>query len=137
MSRDFSGCPTRHGGIRSFVCRDAVVKRERRIEFAELRRRLAGELQWSERLHEYGLATAVSAVAVVLCAGLERWLPLASLALVFLCAVLLVAVSSRTSVSIYTALLCFLAYNFFFTEPRLSLRITLSLIHISEPTRPY
>jgi two-component system sensor histidine kinase KdpD len=88
------------------------------------RRRLAGDFPWSERLREYALATAVSAVAVVLCAGLERWLPLASLALVFLCAVLVVAVSARTSVSIYTALLCFLAYNFFFTEPRLSLRIS-------------
>jgi len=88
------------------------------------RRRLAGDLWWSDLLHEYALATGVSAVAVVLCAVLERWLPLASLALVFLCAVLVVAVSSRTSVSIYTALLCFLAYNFFFTEPRLSLRIS-------------
>lgn len=88
------------------------------------RRRLAGELRWTERLHEYVLATGISAAAVVLCAVLEAWLPLASLALVFLCAVLVVAVSSRTSVSIYAALLCFLAYNFFFTEPRLSLHIT-------------
>ena len=88
------------------------------------RRRLAGDLRWSELVHEYAVATGVSAVAVALCAVLERWLPLGSLALVFLCAVLVVAVSSRTSVSIYTALLCFLAYNFFFTEPRLSLRIT-------------
>lgn len=88
------------------------------------RRRLAGELRGSERVAQFTLATGVSAAAVVLCAVLEQWLPLASLALVFLCAVLVVAVSSRTSVSIYAAILCFLAYNFFFTDPRLSLRIT-------------
>jgi len=88
------------------------------------RRRLAGELQASERIEEFALATGVSAAAVLLCAALEQWLPLASLALVFLCAVIVVAVASRTSVSVYAALLCFLAYNFFFTEPRLSLHIT-------------
>ena len=88
------------------------------------RRRLAGDVRWSDRIAQFAIATGVSAAAVGLCAVLEQWLPLASLALVFLCAVLVVAVSSRTSVSIYAAILCFLAYNFFFTEPRLSLHIT-------------
>ncbi|MGE0639306.1 MAG: DUF4118 domain-containing protein [Thermoanaerobaculia bacterium] len=72
---------------------------------------------------DYALATAVVAVAVLLCFGLRRFLPVASLALVFVCAVLVVALRSRKSVAGYTALLSSLAYNYFFTEPRFTLHI--------------
>ena len=62
-------------------------------------------------------------MAILLAAGLDRLLPVPSLALVFLTAVVAVAVRSRLSVAVYTAVLCFFSYNFFFTEPRLTLRI--------------
>jgi two-component system sensor histidine kinase KdpD len=88
------------------------------------RRRLAlGEVPWSDRARELGFASAVTALAVALSALLERWLPVASLALVFLCAVVVVAVRTRRTASVFAALLGFVAYNFFFTEPRMTLRI--------------
>jgi len=41
----------------------------------------------------------------------------ATLSLIFLTGVLAVAVRTRMSVAVYTALLCFVGYNFFFTPP--------------------
>jgi K+-sensing histidine kinase KdpD len=68
-------------------------------------------------------ATAAVAAAVLASIALQGLLPVASLALVFVCAVVLVAVRSRKTVATYAALLSSLAYNFFFTEPRWTLRI--------------
>ena len=76
------------------------------------------------RLLDYVVATAVTAGATLVCLAVAGYLPVGSLALVFLCAVLLVASRSRISVALYTAILSSLAYNFFFTEPRLTLRIS-------------
>lgn len=59
---------------------------------------------------------ALSAVAVAMAA--ERWLGLADVSLVFMLAVLVVASKTRTGPAVLTAVLCFLAYNFFFIEPR-------------------
>ncbi|HLF56628.1 MAG TPA: ATP-binding protein [Thermoanaerobaculia bacterium] len=73
---------------------------------------------------ELGFAAAVVTAAVLACFPLQRFLPVASLALVFVCAVLAVAVRSRKSVALAAALLSSLGYNFFFTEPRLTLRVT-------------
>jgi two-component system sensor histidine kinase KdpD len=87
------------------------------------RRLQLGDLRWAALLGAYAEATAATAAAILLSAALERWLPLASLAMVFLCAVLVVAVRSRTGVALYAALLSFAAYNFFFTEPRMTFRI--------------
>lgn len=87
------------------------------------RRLLVGELVRRERIGDYVEATLLTAAAVLVSAALERWLPLASLALVFLCAVLVVAVRSRTRVAVYAALLGFAAYNFFFTAPRWTFNI--------------
>ena len=87
------------------------------------RRWLRGEERWPPRAHEVGLATGATAAACLVAAGLQRWLPVPTLALVFITAVLAVAVRSRRSVAVYAAVLGFLAYNFFFTEPRLTLRI--------------
>ena len=47
----------------------------------------------------------------------DRFLPLANLSLIFLMAVLLVAIRFGLWPSVYTSLLSFVAYNFFFTEP--------------------
>ncbi|OZB58936.1 MAG: histidine kinase [Lysobacterales bacterium 14-68-21] len=72
----------------------------------------------------YGYATAVIAVAFALAFVANTWLGVANLSLIFLTAVLVVAVRSRMAVAVYAALLCFLGYNFFFTEPRYTLRIS-------------
>jgi|CXWL01.1.fsa_nt_gi two-component system sensor histidine kinase KdpD len=69
-------------------------------------------------------ATAAVALATLLAAGLVGLLPVASLALVFTIAVIVVGVRSSTPVALYAAVLSFLLYNFFFTEPRLSFHIT-------------
>ena len=71
----------------------------------------------------YLLAMAVSALATVVAAAAERWLGLSDLSLVFMLAVVLVATRSSTGPALLTAVLCFLAYNFFFIEPRYTLYI--------------
>jgi two-component system sensor histidine kinase KdpD len=63
------------------------------------------------------------AAAVLISTLLDAILPVASLALIFIVAVLVVGVRSRPGVAFYAAALGFLAYNFFFTEPRLTLAI--------------
>ncbi|UHQ20501.1 DUF4118 domain-containing protein [Lysobacter sp. KIS68-7] len=57
------------------------------------------------------LATGVAALA-------ERWLGLADVSLVFMLAVLIVATRTRTGPAMVCAVLCFLAYNYFFISPR-------------------
>ena len=53
----------------------------------------------------------------------ERWFGFDDLSLVFITAVLFVSVRTRMSVAVYAAVLCFLAYNFFFITPRYTLYI--------------
>ena len=64
------------------------------------------------------LAAGASLAAVCIAAAAERWLGLADLSLVFMLAVLIVASRTRTGPALATAVLCFLAYNFFFIAPR-------------------
>ncbi len=90
---------------------------------ARSRRWLGRREPGPEKVKQYGFATSATVVAILIAAGLDRLLPVPSLALVFLTAVVAVAVRSRLSVAVYTAVLCFFSYNFFFTEPRLTLRI--------------
>ncbi|MGE7137766.1 ATP-binding protein [Luteibacter sp. NPDC031894] len=91
-------------------------------ERASARRRLrAGNAEGSRR--EYGIATATTAVAMALSFVADRFLSVANLSLVFLTAVLFVAVRTRMAVAVYTAILCFLGYNFFFAPPRYTLAI--------------
>lgn len=71
----------------------------------------------------YLLALVGSVVAVAVAAAAQRWLGLADLSLVFMLAVLIVASRTHTGPAILTAVLCFLAYNFFFIEPRFTLYI--------------
>ncbi|HDZ45657.1 hypothetical protein LCGC14_0097720 [marine sediment metagenome] len=52
---------------------------------------------------------------------LEPWLELANLSLVFLAAVLFSAVWAGTTMAMLSAVVGFLIFNFFFTEPRLTL----------------
>ena len=72
---------------------------------------------------DYGFASLVVAAAALACFVLRELVPVASLALVFVCAVLAVALRSGKMVAGFTALLSSLAYIFFFTEPRYTLRI--------------
>jgi two-component system sensor histidine kinase KdpD len=71
----------------------------------------------------YVLALAGTAVAVVVAALAERWFGLADLSLVFMLAVLVVAARTSPGPALATAVLCFLALNFFFIEPRYSFYI--------------
>jgi two-component system sensor histidine kinase KdpD len=71
----------------------------------------------------YLLAIVGSVAAIAVAALVERWLGVADLSLVFMLAVLVVASCTHTGPAVVTAMLCFLAYNFFFIEPRFTLYI--------------
>src|SRR4249919_3037973 len=72
----------------------------------------------------YALAVAGSAAAVIVAALAEHWVGLDDLSLVFMLAVLGVASRTHTGPAVATAVLCFLAYNFFFIEPRYTFYIS-------------
>jgi two-component system sensor histidine kinase KdpD len=76
------------------------------------------------RARELALAAAAVAAAVVAGLPLRGALPVGSLALLFVCAVLAVAVRTSTSAALFAAALSALAYNFFFTEPRLTFQMS-------------
>jgi two-component system sensor histidine kinase KdpD len=61
---------------------------------------------------------------VIISALAERMLNFTEVSLVFITAVLFVAVRTRLSVAIFAAFLCFLAYNFFFIDPRFTFFIS-------------
>jgi len=73
---------------------------------------------------EYIYATLTTLVAFGLAFIADRYLSVANLSLIFLTAVLVVAVRTRMSVAVYTAILCFLGYNYFFAPPRYTLEIS-------------
>ena len=68
-------------------------------------------------LWAFGWATLAVMVATAIAHVADRFLPLPNLSLIFLMAVLLVAIRFGLWPSVYTSLLSFVAYNFFFTEP--------------------
>jgi two-component system sensor histidine kinase KdpD len=72
---------------------------------------------------EYAFATLAAFLACALASVADHYLSVANLAPIFLTAVLVVAVRTRMAVAVYTAALCFLGYNFFFTPPRHTLAI--------------
>ena len=85
-------------------------------------RRGAG--RWSLwRWSDLAIALAGVVAALGLAAAADRWLALTDLSPIFLIAVLLVAVRTRGSIALLTAVLCFLGWNFFFTEPRYTLHV--------------
>ena len=80
------------------------------------------------RLSFTGYDTALVLLATVLAVAIswvaERWVGLDDLSMVFIVAVVLVAARTRMTAAVATAVLCFLAYNFFFIEPRFTLHIS-------------
>ncbi|HEY4294702.1 sensor histidine kinase KdpD [Luteibacter sp.] len=93
------------------------------VERASARRRLRSAAEAKGSRREYGMATMATAVAMALAFVADRFLSVANLSLIFLTAVLFVAARTRMAVAVYTALLCFLGYNFFFAPPRYTLVI--------------
>jgi two-component system sensor histidine kinase KdpD len=93
------------------------------VERAVARRRLrmAGGMG---HIREYVFATLAALVAFALAFVADRYLSVANLSLIFLTAVLVVAVRTRMAVAVYAALLCFFGYNFFFAPPRYTLAIS-------------
>ena len=71
----------------------------------------------------YLWAAGIVAVAGGVAFAIDRIFPVESLSLVFLVAVLIVAIRHGLWPSIFASLLSFFAYNFFFTEPRLTFHI--------------
>ena len=72
---------------------------------------------------EPALVLGATALAVAVAALGERFVGLNDLSMVFIVAVLLVASRTRMAAAVATAILCFLAYNYFFIQPRLTLYI--------------
>ena len=91
-------------------------------ERARARRRLRLSNGHGSR-NEYLYATFAAMVAFGLSFLADRYLSVASLSPIFLTAVLVVAARTRMAVAVYTAILCFLGYNFFFAPPRYTLAI--------------
>ncbi len=92
-----------------------VAEARRRPRFRPRRRRLPW--RWRDPL----VATVSTLVALGAALGLAAWLELANLSLLFLGAVLVSATLAGTRAAMLAVLLGFLAFNFFFTQPRLSL----------------
>jgi len=70
-----------------------------------------------------GLAFAAASLATFTAWLAERFISLDDLSMVFIVAVVLVASRTRMTAAVLAAGLCFLSYNFFFIEPRLTLFI--------------
>ena len=90
-------------------------------ERAQARRRRSTRARGSRS--DYGYATLAAGIAFLAAFAADRYLSVANLSLIFLIAVLVVAVRTRMAVAVYTAVLCFLGYNFFFAPPRYTLVI--------------
>jgi two-component system sensor histidine kinase KdpD len=73
---------------------------------------------------ELAFATVMAGLAVLASMAAERFFALGELSPVFLTAVVVVAARSSLGVAVYASLLCFLAYNFFFMEPRYTLYLS-------------
>ena len=71
----------------------------------------------------YAVAIGIVSAATVLAALTQRWLGLSDLSLVYMLAVVAVAARTDTGPAALAAVLSFLAYNFFFIEPRYTLYI--------------
>jgi two-component system sensor histidine kinase KdpD len=77
---------------------------------------------WSRpRWQGYLAATGFSLLAAAVAMGLDRYVGLLSLGVVFLLAVLVTAVRLGLGPALYASLLCSALYNFLFTEPHFSL----------------
>ncbi len=77
----------------------------------------SGFLELAGEWDSYALATAGIAVAVALGYGISLFLPLPNIWLVFMTAVILIAIYIGRGASIFASILSFLGYNIFFTKP--------------------
>ncbi|KAF1708394.1 sensor histidine kinase [Pseudoxanthomonas sacheonensis] len=68
--------------------------------------------------YDSALVLVATVLAVVVAWLAESWVGLDDLSMVFIVAVVVVAARTRMTAAVATAVLCFLAYNFFFIEPR-------------------
>ncbi|MCP1314473.1 MULTISPECIES: ATP-binding protein [unclassified Halomonas] len=75
------------------------------------------------RRRELGCVLMANLLALIASAGLQAWLALANLSLVFLSAVLACAILASGYAAVLSALVGFVTFNFFFTEPRYSLLV--------------
>jgi len=90
---------------------------------ARARRQSRQPIRWLRRYDlAYALVTAAAAVAVAWL--LQRWTDIDDLSMVFIVAVVLVASRTRMVAAVLAALLSFLAYNYFFIEPRFTFNIS-------------
>ena len=111
------------GGLASRLLRDAhgleinVLDNEQAPDARP--RRHVGSLVW----FDYGLALLATVLASALAWGVSSVLALPNISLVFLAAVLLVAVRSSLGPSLACAALSFLAYDFLFIPPNFSFSI--------------
>ena len=80
-----------------------------------------GGLQIERDPKAYIAATGIVAAATAAAFAIDRFLPIASLSLIFLTGVLITATRFGLWPSLYAATISFLAYNFFFTQPYFTL----------------
>ncbi len=73
---------------------------------------------------DIGLAVLATAGATAICALARRWIGQDDLSMLFIVAVVLVAARARMAASMLAAVLCFLAYNFFFIPPLYTFHIS-------------
>jgi two-component system sensor histidine kinase KdpD len=71
----------------------------------------------------YVLAVGAAALSIPVALAARRWFELDDLSLVFLVTVVAVAARTRTGPAMLAAILCFLAYNYFFIEPHYTLEV--------------
>lgn len=76
-----------------------------------------------DALRIFGLVALVVAATTLLALAADRWIPVLSLSLIYMTAVVAVATKLGRWPSVAAALLSFLAYNLLFTHPRLTLHI--------------
>ncbi|MBW3225400.1 sensor histidine kinase [Marinobacter adhaerens] len=87
------------------------------------RRPLVDAAEQPVRWSDYVWAVGSVGIATAISLGLQNVLPLGNLSLIFLTSVLWVAARTGIRTALFSALLSFLTYNFFFTEPRLTFQI--------------
>lgn len=72
----------------------------------------------------YAFSLAATAAATALGLLIDQWLPIANISVAYLLAVMVVAMKSGLRAGILASVWSFLAFNFFFTEPRGTFAIT-------------
>ncbi|ENW96049.1 DUF4118 domain-containing protein [Acinetobacter haemolyticus] len=84
---------------------------------------------WLEQGLVFNQREVIESIAIVLlglmvAAISDRFIGYSDLALIFIVAVLLVAMRARMLITIMSVFICFLLYNYFFIEPRFTFRIS-------------